>query len=75
MVAPGGAGFADSADFAGGTVFSGTVAFADGETSKTIILDVVGDTVFETDETFEVQLTSASSGTIADGLRHRHDQQ
>ena len=67
VVAPGGAGFADSADFAGGTVFSGTVDFAQGETSKTIILDVVGDTDFETDETFEVQLTSATSGTIADG--------
>ncbi len=66
--APGGAGFADSGDFAGGTVFGGTVSFAQGETSKTIILDVVGDVVFETNETFTITLSNATnSATIADG--------
>ncbi|MEA3012083.1 MAG: hypothetical protein QOD42_628 [Sphingomonadales bacterium] len=66
--APGGAGFADSGDFAGGTVFSGTVSFAQGETSKTIILDVVGDLVFEPNETFGIALSNATGGaTIGDG--------
>ena len=64
--APGGAGFADSADFAGGTSFSGTVSFANGETSRTITLQVVGDTVFEPTETFTVDLTGTTLGTITD---------
>jgi len=66
--APGGAGLADSGDFAGGTMFGGTVSFAQGETSKTIILDVVGDVLFETTETFTITLGNATnSATIADG--------
>jgi hypothetical protein len=66
--APGGAGNADSGDFAGGSIFSGQVSFADGETSRTISIDVVGDTVFEADEAFTVSLSNATGGaTIGDG--------
>jgi predicted extracellular nuclease len=60
--APGGAGFAAAGDFAGGTVFSGTLNFADGETSKTIVLDVVGDTDFEPNETFTIGISSSTPG-------------
>ena len=44
------------------TTTSGTINFAAGETSKTIILDVLGDTDFETKETIEVTLSNASAG-------------
>lgn len=38
------------------TVTNGTVDFADGETSKTVSFEFLGDTAFEANETFEVQL-------------------
>ncbi len=54
-------------DFTGGTLPTGTVNFADGETSKTITVQVVNDNLFETDETFTVMLSNPTSGTtIAD---------
>ncbi|WP_247887644.1 Ig-like domain-containing protein [Azospirillum argentinense] len=64
----------DAADF-GGTLPSGTVSFADGETTKTITILVSGDTDIEPDETFTVTLsnpsvtataieTASASGTI-----------
>ncbi|TWA79619.1 hemolysin type calcium-binding protein [Azospirillum brasilense] len=70
---PGGATL-DAADF-GGTLPSGTVSFADGETTKTITILVSGDTDIEPDETFTVTLsnpsvtataieTASASGTI-----------
>ena len=60
-------GTADAGDFAAGQVFSGTVAFADGETSKTITLNVAGDTAIETDETFSVTLSVPTGGaTLGD---------
>lgn len=40
---------------------SGTLSFAPGETSKTILIDVVGDTTFEINETFSVVLSGAST--------------
>ncbi len=50
-------------------VASGTVTFLAGETSKTITVNVVGDTVIEPDETFNVTLSNATGGlTITDGL-------
>ncbi|MEA3008532.1 MAG: uncharacterized protein QOJ91_224 [Sphingomonadales bacterium] len=55
-------GTADSGDFAAGQLFTGTVSFADGETSKTISLDVAGDTVIEANETFTVTLSAPSGG-------------
>ncbi|TWA56397.1 hemolysin type calcium-binding protein, partial [Azospirillum baldaniorum] len=64
----------NAADF-GGTLPSGTVSFADGETTKTITILVSGDTDIEPDETFTVTLsnpsvtataieTASASGTI-----------
>jgi len=49
------------------TALSGTVAFAPGETSKTVAVLVAGDTVVEPDETFGLTLTSPINATIADG--------
>lgn len=40
---------------------SSTLSFAPGETSKTILVDVVGDTAFEANETFSVALSGAST--------------
>ena len=45
---------------------SGTVTFAAGETSKTVHVDISGDTVFEGNETFAVTLSNASGATLAD---------
>jgi probable HAF family extracellular repeat protein len=46
---------------------SGTVTFLPGETSKQITISVKGDKTKEADETFFVNLSSASGGLIADG--------
>ncbi|NEQ39489.1 MAG: hypothetical protein F6K40_25815, partial [Okeania sp. SIO3I5] len=60
-------GDADATDF-GGTLPSGTVNFAAGETSKEITVNVSGDTNFETDENFTVTLSNATGGaTISTG--------
>lgn len=46
---------------------SGTVTFAPGELTKTITVDVIGDTVAEEIEVFFVDLTGASGAAIGDG--------
>lgn len=46
---------------------SGTVIFAAGETSKTITLVVLGDTIDEWQETFQVVLSDPSGAIIGDG--------
>ncbi len=46
---------------------SGKLTFSPGQTSKTVTVSVVGDTRVETDETFNVNLSSATNATIADG--------
>jgi hypothetical protein len=51
---------ATASDFAGNTMPSGVVDFAAGETSKTITINVIGDTVDEDDETFVVTLSNAT---------------
>ncbi|OYW60632.1 MAG: hypothetical protein B7Z30_03865 [Rhizobiales bacterium 12-68-15] len=51
-------------DYVAGT---GTLTFAPGETSKTIHVDILGDTVAEANETFTVSLSGPSGATIADG--------
>jgi Tol biopolymer transport system component len=56
-----GASAADAADF-GGALPAGTVTFAAGETSKVVTIQVSGDTVAESNETFLVSLLGASAG-------------
>jgi len=46
---------------------SGTLTFNPGDTTKTITVVVNGDTVVEPNETFFVNLTTATNATIADG--------
>ena len=55
---------ADATDFVGGTLPSGAVHFAAGETSKLITVNVQGDTTIEQDEGFTVTLSAATGGTI-----------
>ena len=63
---PGGDLSADAADFA--SALTGMVSFADGETEKTITLQIQGDTDFEPDEGFTVTLSAPTGGaTIGDG--------
>jgi hypothetical protein len=48
---------------------SGTLTFLSGSTSATISINVIGDTVVEPDETFNVTLSNPTGGlTISDGL-------
>jgi hypothetical protein len=53
---------ATAADFAGGTLPSGTFGFAAGETSRSLSVSVVGDQLEEPDETFTVTLSNPTSG-------------
>ena len=46
---------------------SGDLSFAPGETSKTVTVQVVGDTAHELDESFDVGLSAPSGATIARG--------
>ena len=62
-VASGGIGTSPS-DFAGAVVPSGSVTFAPGETSKVITILVAGDKLIESDEMFQVILTSASPTAV-----------
>ncbi len=57
-------GTAGAADF---TAASGTVSFADGETTKPIAITITPDNIVELDETFTVALSSPSRGTITGG--------
>ncbi|MFZ5779479.1 MAG: Calx-beta domain-containing protein, partial [Pseudomonadota bacterium] len=59
-----GASPATGADFTGGTFPSGIVSFAAGETSKTITVNVAGDSSVEADEGFTVTLSNPSAGTV-----------
>lgn len=57
--ATGGAACGGSVDYVN---TGGTVNFANGETSKTILVTVCNDTVFEGDETFNASLSGATGG-------------
>ncbi len=57
-----GANPAGAADFVGNALPSGTLSFAVGETSKTITINVQGDTIVETHEAFTVTLSSPTNG-------------
>ncbi|MGC2235985.1 MAG: Calx-beta domain-containing protein [Pyrinomonadaceae bacterium] len=46
---------------------SGAVTFSASETTKTVNVSVSGDAVYETNETFTVELDSASNAAITDG--------
>ncbi len=46
---------------------NGTITFAAGETQRTIVVQILGDTLFEDDETFSVVLNNASGAVIEDG--------
>ncbi len=46
---------------------TGSISFTAGETSKTIQLSIVGDTIFELDETFSLVLSNPVNGVIAGG--------
>jgi hypothetical protein len=50
-------------DYAAG---SGTVNFGVGESTKTVTVQVNGDTTVESNETFNVNLTGPTGATIAD---------
>lgn len=67
---------ADAADF-GGSLPSGTVNFAAGETSRTITVPVSGNTDVEPDEGFTVTLSGVSGATLgtatADGMIRNDD--
>ncbi|MDG4666483.1 Calx-beta domain-containing protein [Mycobacterium sp. 236(2023)] len=49
------------------TASSGVIEFAPGVTSRTVHVDIIGDTVVESNETFTVTLSSPTGATIADG--------
>lgn len=46
----------------------GLLTFAPGETSKTVAVGVVGDTLVELDEQFSVNLSGANNATITRGV-------
>ena len=46
---------------------SGTLTFKPGESTQTITVKVKGDTTVESDETFDVKLTSPTNASISDG--------
>ncbi len=57
-------GITSAADFSGAT--TGVLSFSPGDTTKTFIVNVKGETTFETSETFNVNITS-SNAQIGDG--------
>jgi Ca2+-binding RTX toxin-like protein len=59
-VAGNGGNPANAADFVGGSLPSGNVTFANGETSKDITLSVAGDSHVESNEQFKVSLSGAT---------------
>jgi len=54
----------NAADF-GGTLPSGTVSFAPGETSKTVTINVAGDALYEANEGFVLTLSNPSGTVLA----------
>src|SRR5439155_27195388 len=53
----------NAADF-GGTLPGGTINFAAGETTQTLTVNISGDTALESDEGFQVTLSSAVGATL-----------
>jgi len=65
VLLPGGNGGADAGDF-GTTAFTGVVKFADGQSTATISLPVLGDRAPEPNETFSITLSNATGGATID---------
>ena len=57
-----GATQANAADFLGGSLPSGTINFLATETSKVITINVIGDTLVESNDGFTVTLSNATNG-------------
>ena len=57
-------GTATAADLAAGQALTGTVSFADGQTSATVTVLVAGDTVFELNESFALNLSAPTGGAL-----------
>ena len=57
-----GSGAATALDFASGAFPSGTISFAPGETSKTILIPVIADSMKEGNEGFTLTLSGATGG-------------
>ncbi|MFN9646107.1 MAG: hypothetical protein ACK6BG_13555, partial [Cyanobacteriota bacterium] len=66
-VTPSGTNPANALDFAGGTLPTGTLVLAAGQSSQQITLNVIGDSTLENDETFLVSLSSPVGGSLAAG--------
>lgn len=47
---------------------TGMITFAPGETQKTVMITIIGDTMPEEDETFEIILANSIGGDIGDGI-------
>src|ERR1044072_2759555 len=61
--------FGDSATFPSDfQVVSSPLTFAPGETTKTVTVPVVGDTVFEGTETFTLELREVTGAAVVDGI-------
>lgn len=60
----GGSNVVNGADFQGGALPYGNLGFAPGETSKTITVNVVGDTTSEPTETFRIVMHDANGAVI-----------
>ena len=56
---------ANAADFVGGVLPAGTLSFLAGETSKTVTVQVAGDTALEADEAFQLALSNATGAAIS----------
>jgi Calx-beta domain/FG-GAP-like repeat len=67
-VSSGAAPGADTADFVGGRFQRGTVTFGPNETSRTVTVQVQGDTVVEGDDNFVVTLSNPTNGASIDPL-------
>jgi hypothetical protein len=69
-VAGNGAQAASAADFMGGVLPAGVVSFAPGETVRSFVVPIAGDTVAEANEVFYVELSAPTEGAkLAPGGR------
>jgi 2',3'-cyclic-nucleotide 2'-phosphodiesterase (5'-nucleotidase family) len=66
-VTPVGSSPANAFDFAGGILPTGTVVLAAGQASQQIVVNVVGDGIRESDETFSISLSNPVGGLLVNG--------